>query len=314
MIYHMGMITPSITILRLHAYEGPNIFGPRPAVLLRALCSSDRARRLRSAIRDGAQSVGIVIAYLEAEARPLAEGFLVEARFSTEEPTVGAALCRYIVDGMRAEAEGDEEWDRDGPLFDLQARRRREAIPVPAIQLIAEARWRGLPALALPDGQIQLGYGARSWRASPRSGELPAPPWEQIGSIPITLVTGHALRGAAVRRYAAEIAAAGIPVRAEDGLSFDATRDLLADPATHAAVIGLDADEILRRGLPLDRCDQAVVSDMDGQRPGSADDDEEWLRALGLPMFLSPAPVRLNLADSRLHPLLPHAPNGAVHI
>ncbi|NTW02984.1 MAG: DUF4938 domain-containing protein [Oscillochloris sp.] len=305
------MTTP-IDIIRLHAYAGPNIFGPRPGVLLRAWCATDRARRLRVAIRDGAQSVGIVIAYLESEARPLAEGFLLEARFITEEPAIGVALCRYIIDGMRAEAVGDEEWDGDGLLYDLQSRRRSEALPVVALQLMAEARRRGLPALTLPDGQIQLGYGARSWQARPHPGDQLTPPWAEIGSIPITLVTGCALRATAVERYAAEIAAFGFAVRVEDGLGFDAVRDLLADPATEAAVIGLDTNDLLHRGLPLDRCNQAVISDMAGSRPPSADDDAEWLRALGLPMLLSPDPVRLNFSDIRLHALIPYAPNGVL--
>lgn len=305
------MITPT-DIIRLRAYEGPNIHGPQPGVLLRISAAADRARRLRDAIRDGAQSVGLVIAYLEADSRPLGDGFLIEARFTTDQPGIGADLCRYIVDGMRAEAAGDEEWDRDGPLYDLQSRRRREATPVPALQLIVEARQRGLPTIAMPDGRIQIGYGARGWSYDPRlAEEAPAPPWGQIGAIPITLVTGHLLRAAAVERRAAEIAAAGFPVRAADGLGFDAIRDLLADPAVDAAVIGLDTDSLILRGLPLDRCEQAVICDMDGPRPDSAD-DEEWLRALGLPMLLSPNPAQINLADPRLHPLIPYAPNGVL--
>jgi hypothetical protein len=301
-------------IVRLHAYEGPNIHGPRPGVLLRASSAADRPRRLRAAIRDGAQSIGLVIAYLETESRASVDGFLLEARFSTDEPAIGAALCRYIVDGMCAEAAGDEEWDRDGPLYDLQARRRREALPLPALQLIAEARRRGLPATSLPDGQMMLGHGARAWRVDPHTGDLAAPPWARIGRIPITIVTGHALRAVAVERHAAALAATGANVRAEDDLGFDEARDLLADPASEAVVLGLRADDMLSRGLPLDRCDQAVITDMAGPRPGSADDDEEWVRALGLPMLLATAPARLILADGRLQALIPYAPSGVIGI
>jgi hypothetical protein len=281
-------------------------------VLLRARCAADRARRLRQAIKDGAQSIGLVIAYLEVEARPLAEGFLIEARFSTAAPAVGAELCRYLVDGLRAEAAGDEEWDRDAPLLDLQERHRREALPLAALQLIAEARRRSLPAASLPDGQILIGQGARGWRFDPRAGAAD-PPWAQIGAIPTALVTGHALRAAAVERAAAQLAPRKLAVRAADGLGFDAARALLADPATEAAVIGLDTEDILRRGLPIDRCDQAVISDMSGPRPPSADDDEEWLRALGLPMLICSAPARVNLADEGLRALIPYAPHGVDH-
>jgi hypothetical protein len=301
-----------IAITRLHAYRGPNIFGPQPGVLLRASCPDDRSRRLRAAIKDGAQAIGLVIAYLEVGARPTAAGHLISARFTTDAPQIGAALCQYLADGLAAEACGDEEWDRDGPLLALQERLRAEALPVAALQVAAEARRRGLPVLRLPTGELLLGYGARSWRLDLSDGV--EPPWGQIGRVPLTVVTGAARRAGLVRRCAAELAEAGLPARAIDGADFAAARALLADPATEAAVIGLDSADILRCGLPFDRCDQAVVGDMSGARPSEADDDDEWLRALGLPMLLGDAPVRLPLADPRLRPLVPYAPSGVLDL
>lgn len=293
-------------IRRLRAYAGPNIHGPRPGVLLRISAPADKPRRLRAAIRDGAQSVGLVIAYLTTSSRPRSDGFLLEARFDTGEPEIGAALCRYIVDGLRAEATNDDEWDRDSPLFALQARRRAAALPAAALQLIAEARRRGLPALVLPDGQLQLGHGARGWRYSQGA----EPPWGRIGRIPIALISGQAQRAAAVARAAAALAGAGAAVRSADGMSHSQARDLLADPAVEAAAIGLDSADLLARGLPVDRCDQAIISDMEGPRPAEADDDEEWLHALGLPMLIAAGPAQINRADARLQPLIPHAPHG----
>jgi hypothetical protein len=281
-------------------------------VLLRARCGVDRARRLRAAIKDGAQFVGLVIAYLQVEARPLAEGFLLEARFSTASPAVGAELCRYVVDGLRAELLGDDAWDRDTPLLDLQDRHRRAAPPLAALQLIAEARRRDLPATILADGRLLIGCGTRGWRFDPQAPA--APPWEQIAAIPAALVTGHALRAAAVERAAAVLAARGLAVRAGDGLGFDAARDLLADPAAEAVVIGLDTEEVLRRGLPTDRCDQALICDMAGPRPAAAADDDEWLRALGLPMLICSAPAQINVADGHLRALLAYAPHGVVDL
>lgn len=306
-----------IEIDRLHAYDGPNIFGPSPGVLLRARCDADRSRRLRLALRDGAQYIGLVIAGLAVEARPLGEGQLVTAHFATEAPAVGAALCEYVAAGIAAEAAGDEEWDRDAPLVALQARLRDESLPVAALQLVAEARARGLPALVRADGLIQLGHGARGWSFDParlraRGAASPEPPWARLGAAPIVAVTGHAGRAAAVRRLAGELAAAGARVAALDGAGFDAARALLADPAAEAIVVGLDTGDILRRGLPFDRCELAAVTDREGPRPPEAADDDEWLRALGVPMLLSPQPARINLDDPRLTPLVPYAPNGVV--
>lgn len=304
---------PPLAIIQLHAYDGPNIFGPSPGVLLRARCDVDCSRRLRAALRDGALSIGLVIAQLTVEARPTADGHLVSALFATEAPAIGAALCAYVAAGVAAEAAHDEAWDRETPLLDLQARLHAQATPVAALQLIAEARRRGLPAFSRPDGRLQIGYGTHAWSCDlaplrERGAAPPNPPWGRLGAVPIVAVTGHSGRAAAVRRWADELAGA----RALDGASFDAARALLADPASEALILGLDTDEILRRGLPFDRCDLAVVTDRGGPRPPAAADDDEWLRALGVPMLLSAQPARLNLDDPSLLSLVPYAPNGVL--
>jgi len=304
---------PALTIERLNAYLGPNIFGPAPGVCLHAVADRDRSARLRAALKDGAQAVGLVLAGLEVAAAPAGAGARLEARFAADAPDLAADLCRYVVDGMNAEAAGDEAWDRDTPLLDLQARRRSEGLPVAALQLVADARRRGLPVLRLPDGRLLLGHGAAGWATNPAAlGQGGGPPWERIGRIPIVAVTGSAGRAAAVERWAAELGSAGLAVRALDGAGYAEAAALLADPAARAAVLGLDVAGILRRGLPFERCDQAVITDASGARPAEAADDEEWLRALGLPMLLAERPAQLNLADPRLHPLIPYAPFGVV--
>ncbi|WP_129633156.1 DUF4938 domain-containing protein [Candidatus Oscillochloris fontis] len=294
-------MNPAIEILRLHAYEGPNIYGPHAGVLLRIRHPNDKTQYLRQQIRDAAQTVGLVIAYLETEAHPHETGVLLQARFNTNQPAIGAALCRIIVDAMRNEAVDDDA------LLDLASHCRETALPTSAVQLIAEARRRGLPTLLRPDGRLQLGYAARSWVWETHTDAIPDPPWEHIGSIPITLVTGHDLRTALVKRSAADM-----PVYTADDLDCDALRNLLCDPSIEALVAGLNTDSLVRYGLPLDRCEQAVIGDMGGSRPPSADSDAEWLRAIGLPMLLSPNPALFNLSDPRLHALIPYALNGVI--
>lgn len=312
----IAAMTP-IAVAQLSAYEGPNIYSPAPGVLLRASCDRDRSRRLRAALKDGAQFVGLVLANLTVEAAPVDGGQLVTAMFSTDAPALGAELAAYAVSGIAAEALGDTAWDRDGPLFDLQARRRAEALPVAALQLVAEAIRRGLPSFVRPDGRVQLGYGARGrsfdLRAlREREALPPIAPWDELGAVPIVAVTGQTGRPAAVRRFAAELAELGLRVTARDGVGFVMARDLLANPSSEALVVGMDTSDLLRRGLPFDRCDLAVIADRAGERPAAARDDDEWLRALGLPMLLSAQPARLNLGDPSLLPLVPYAPNGVV--
>lgn len=308
---------PPIALRRLRAYEGPHIYGPWTGVLLRARSDSDRSLRLRAAIKDGAQFIGLLIAYLEVTAREDGPGYMLTASFTTDAPRLGADLCAYVVEGIGAEARGDEIWDRDGPLFALQARRRAEGLPVAALQLIAEARRRNLPCFTRADGRVQIGYGARGWSFDPeplraRGASAPRPPWERLGRIPIVAVTGGALRGVAVERMAAELAGLGAQPAVIDQASFADVRELLADPRTEALVAGLDTGDILRRGVAFDACDLAVISDRGEEAPPDADDDEEWLRALGVPMLLSAQPARINLGDPHLLPLVPYAPYGVM--
>jgi hypothetical protein len=131
-------------------------------------------------------------------------------------------------------------------------------------------------------------------------------------SVPIVAVTGTSGRTAAVARLADDLAAIGGRPTLLDGAPTAAIQAALADPATEALVVGLDAGETLRRGLPFERCTLAAITDRDGPRPPEAADDDAWLRALGVPMLLSEQPARVNLADVRLLPLLAYAPNGVV--
>lgn len=301
----------AIALSQLFAYEGPNIFGPGPGVLLRARCDVDRSARLRAALKDGAQAIGLVIAYLAAEARPSGDGALVSVTFATELPALGAALAAYVVEGVAAEAAGDTGWDPEGPLDVLRERRRRESPPLLALQIVAEARRRGVPAFTTPGGGLHLGQGVRGWGFSPGA-TPPEPPWERLGHVPVVAVTGGAGRAAAVARLAAELSAIGPRAVALDDATFEAARAALADPATEALVVGLDTGDVLRRGVPFERCTMAVITGMDGARPAEAADDEEWLRALGVPMLLAEQPARLNLADEGLLPLVPYAPNGVI--
>ncbi|WP_165774628.1 DUF4938 domain-containing protein [Candidatus Viridilinea mediisalina] len=308
---------PPMQIIRLRAYAGPNILGPVAGVWLLVHCDQDRSTELRGAIKDAAQAIGLVLARLEVDARPLEQGAaLVSVLFSCEVPTVGAALCEYVVACATAKANADATWDREAPLAKLQRQRRSASLPMAAVQLMAEALQRGLPSFVSSSGHLQLGYGARGWQCDlAELGEAqspPTPPWEHLGSVPLVLVTGAHERTAAVQRLAADTAALGVRVHTMADASFALAREALADPQAEALVLGLETNDILRYGLPCDRCDLAVITDRAGPRPDEATDDDEWVRALGIPMLLSAQPVRLKLSDARLLPLVPYAPNGVV--
>jgi hypothetical protein len=300
-----------LTITHLNAYGGPNIFGPQPGVRLRVQADADRTGRLRAALKDGAQFIGLMLAHLELQAWPAADGVVIEARFITDAPAFGAELCRYVVDGITAELGEDAEWDRDTPLFDLQARRRRAAMPPALVQLIDEARRRGVPVLRCADGQVQFGHGAAGVRLDPAALRRAAPPqlpWEQLRRLQISAVTGGPERTAIVARLAAQLPQAAVLPEA----TFAASVALLAETDAPAAVLGLDTNDLLRYGAPFDRCAEAVISRLEPERPAAAADDVEWVRAAGLPMLLSAAPAQIDLRDRRLHGLVPYAPYGVL--
>src|SRR5215510_1884939 len=142
-------------ILQLLGFDGPNLHGPQPGVFLKLRADKDRSRRVRDALKDGAQSAGMVMGYLEIDSAAVPAGYNITASFTTPTPAIGVELARYVVAGLNAQEAGDEEWDAEGPLWELQKRRRAEALPLPALQLIAEAAARGVPALLRRDGKLQ---------------------------------------------------------------------------------------------------------------------------------------------------------------
>lgn len=298
------------TIVRLLGFDGPNLYGPQPGVFLQARSDKNRSRRLKDALKDGGQTVGMVIGYLDVDAEPSEGGYLISAQFTTPTPAIGVELARYVVDGLNAAEQEDEEWDADGPLWDLQKRRRAEALPMPVLQLRAEAVTRGAPAMLLRDGRMLLGYGARSWSLDPaalkppgagltpdeigvgappfaRAAALIAPPWERIGPIPIVAVAGGAGRDIAARLVAAALHAQSQPAALAAAAGFDATQDLLADPSAQLAVVGLATEDIARRGLAFERCAYSAVTDLPVDLPPDVQDRAELARVLGVPMLVT---------------------------
>jgi uncharacterized protein DUF4938 len=326
-------------IKQLLAFDGPNLYGPRPGVLLRVWADRDRATRIKSALKDSAQSAGLVLAYLDVWSEPDRDGYTISASFATPTPAIGAEMARYVVAGLNAKAAGDDEWDAEGPLWDLQKRRRAEALPLPALQVTAEAASRGIPAFVRRDGQVQIGYGARSWAFAPAQakdaggalapddiGIGPPPfarpaaaievPWDRVGPIPIVAVTGGTGRDAAARLIAAAIAAQGQAARLALGADFDATQDLLADQSAAIAVVGLDSASIAERGLAFERCAYSAVADLPAELPPTVADRAELARVLGVPVLLAdPAgAVALNADVPEIVDLAEYAPCPIVYI
>ena len=325
-------------IVQLLAFDGPNLYGPRSGVLLHVRSDKDRAQRIKAALKDGAQSIGMVLAYLDVSSQPDAGGYLISANFTTPTPNIGVELARYVVAGLNAKEAGDDDWDAEGPLWELQKRRRAEALPLSALQLTAEAASRGVPAVMRPDGMLQLGYGARSWAFDPSEpktsagmlapddiGLGPPPfaraagaadvPWERIGPIPIVAVTGGIGRDATAQLITRALAAQGQAVRLATAADFDATQALLADQSATIAVVGLDTDSLASRGLAFERCAFSALVGLPDDLPPAIGDRAELARLLGVPMLVTDpqGAVALDADVQEIAALGEYVPGSAIY-
>ncbi len=321
-------------IRRLLGYDGPNLHGPQPGVFLQVYSNKDRGRRIKSALKDGGQSAGLVLGYFDIRSAQAGDGYLISAGFSTPTPALGVELARYVVEGLNAREAGDEAWDDEGPLWELQKRRQAEALPIAVLQVVAEAGTRGVPATVRSDGLVQLGYGVRSWVFDPAQAggraaesELGPPPfarsalaldvpWERLGPIPIMALTGGAARETASRLVAATLFAQQPATRLAEAADFAATQALLADQGAALAVAGLTPDGIARRGLAFERCAYSAVTDLPDTLPAEVQDQGELARVLGVPMLVTDPQgwVALNADVPEIVALAEYAPCEIIYI
>jgi hypothetical protein len=290
-------------ILNLLAFDGPNRYGPQPGVVMRLALDRDQTAPLRTALKETAQRVGIVLAYLEVSAAPRDGAVQCEVRFSTPTPALGAAVAQLAADRLQAEESGSD-WEAalEERFWELQQRRRTEALPLEALQLTADAAAHGVMAFVRPDGLLQLGTGSRSravpirWqrgddlispetvgvgRAAP-PGDVPAPgiDWATVGQVPLVAWSGGAARDIAARLFAARTSQASWQVHT--GLAFDQARAALSDSTADGLILALDQASLATRGLPFDACDACAIVGM----PEGSDRAEQALVA-GLPLLVT---------------------------
>jgi len=320
-------------IAQLLIFEGPNRYDRRPGVLARIRADRDRSQALRHRLKDAAQRIGLVIGNPDVELHTSGSTTLHELFFVTPMPAIGAGAVRYIVGLLNARDAGDDEWDSDGPLWDLQKRRRAESLPLRALQLIAEASARDIPSFVRADGRLQLGYGACSQAfdlaplrergpvltegdigigAPPfaRPAGEPVPHWHHLGSPPIIAVAGGASHGPAVTMFTRRLLTRMSGCVALQDAAFDDVRAVLADPAARMAAFALNPLELLHRGLPFDRCTVSALVDLPDTLVASAGSRTELARALGVVVLVTGPDGRiiLNADDPDILALAEYAP------
>jgi cyanophycin synthetase len=179
-------------------------------------------------------------------------------------------------DAAVADAAGEPEPPFDPALSAIREHLARERNPA-LLALRDAARTHGVAFLSdNRAASVGLGSGSRSW---PVTG-LPEPdqvPWSEVHDIPTVLVTGSNGKTTTVRLLAALVEAGGrVPghtstdgVRAGgetlasgDYAGPEGARMLLRDQRVETAILETARGGILRRGLPLERADVAVVTNI----------------------------------------------------
>lgn len=318
---------------QLLIFEGPNRYDRRPGVLARIRADRDRSRALRNQLKDAAQRIGLVIGNPGVDLHATGGTILHELFFVTPMPAIGAGAVRYVVALLNAHDAGDDEWDSDGSLWDLQKRRRAESLPLHALQLIAEASARGIPSFVRADGRLQLGYGARgqAFDIAPLRERGPvlnegdigigAPPfarptgetvphWQHLGALPIIAVTGGMSHGPALMLFTERLLTRVSGCVAVQDAAFDDVRAVLADPAARMATFALNPLDLLHRGLPFNRCTVSALVDLPDALVAMAGSRAELARALGVALLVTEPDGRivLNADDPAILALAAYAP------
>ena len=192
------------------------------------------------------------------------------------------------------------------------------------LALLAEASKRGLPFL-WDDSEISIGTGRLSVTFSRQSlPELASIAWNELGAIPTLLVTGTNGKTTSSRLLARIAAEAGFVVgsTSTDGVNVgaevleegdwtgpSAARMVLRRTDVELAVLETARGGILRRGLAIDACDAALITNISDDHLGTygVDDLAAMTRVKGVVAQIAheKGVVVLNAHDAHLVSLAP---------
>lgn len=277
------------TIESIYALEGPNTFIAQPAVLIYLRADEQFSFWFVARLKEVAQRVGIVIAFLKVHVEALPDDWRIKVEFATPQPTVACAIAELLMQEYKATQAHDESWDSEEEIYQLQRKTRRERIPLPIVQLQASCMQHNLPLLRLADGRWQIGLGKNSLQFEQAEvlQNLPFQPnWHELSAIPIAAWVGGRARALTLARLQALFAQSEPRMQVVDQLNHTLARQIFADQALEHALFGLEVDTIFCHGLPFGQCHYAALLDLPDPPP-SCIDPEKWLWSSVLPLVLA---------------------------
>lgn len=318
---------PSESLVYAYAFDGPNLYRPGPGVALGVLSEHDQQQQISLNLKQLAMRVGIVIGQLSISSIAHSQGILTRLDFATPTPGIALEVACLAVAASIAGKEHSPELEE--ALWQAQQRRRSEALPLWAVQILAEARRRRIPAFRWQQG-LQLGYGTRGMyiavdqgapsaeRILPESigisdqgskavGRKQPIDWSKLGSVPLIAISGgdtQQRHDMAERLLEAKNIAADSYTLLVDG-SFEDIRRRLVQADTQAAIMTLHPSMLLTRGLPFEECQACVILKPVGQQSEAYVNGENMLRAIGLPLLVTdPQGIALFLLETEQANLL----------
>jgi UDP-N-acetylmuramyl tripeptide synthase len=246
---------------------GPNLYGPRPLVLLELwLDAGETAASVRDVLQDTVTRLRTTLGLPP-----------VTLRIARAQPGWVALVHDAPLDEMLVSAEVLERAITGEPLVGLALH------PEPRLlALEAEAARRRIP-FVWDDTTVSLGHG-RSAVHFARDAIPPTVEWSSLGSIPIAMVTGTNGKTTSTRLLARMVQEAGFAVGSTtsdavtiagrvlhegDWTGPAAAREVLRSPEVEIAILETARGGILRRGLACDAIDVALITNISDDHLGS---------------------------------------------
>ena len=281
---------PALEQIDSRRLTGPNLLSEKPGAVLdvraapgRGESAASMPRQIEAAVaawRTEARRILVAVGWAHEELawRVFRDG----ASFALSAPVDTLYAATEVNEWAWAAAERRLRREPPSPeQVESAAASLRERIDVEAkprlVALRSEALLRGLRFVS-DDERVSVGSGAgaRTFDAA----ELPEPgdvPWDEVGDVPVALVTGTNGKTTTVRLLAAIARAAGLVagfsstegvwvgderVERGDYSGPGGARKVLRDPRVELAVLETARGGILRRGLVTDRVEVGVVTNV----------------------------------------------------
>jgi len=267
-----------VKLLDSRRLTGPNILSDNPGAIIDVRLESDEFEPFVSAWQAAATSMLEAVGWRgqALHVRRMAAGASLGFDAPIDALYAATEINDWAFESARLKLEDRDTLPVVGDATRL-AKLIEEELNPDLIRLRDAAVEHDLPFLS-DDDHASIGFGccSKTWPVS----SLPAPedvPWDELGKIPVGLITGTNGKTTTVRLVAAMVAAAGKVVGLSstdrvvvgdaiidqgDYAGPGGAREVLRHPGVEVAVLETARGGLLRRGAAMQRADAAVITNI----------------------------------------------------